>query len=520
MSQIQSSPSVRARMGLVLLFAFWLGSLSWSVAQLDFRTFNPRQDAIFAEDNTGGDQFVSRVSAVFHGNLLTNEMTVDAATQTGLGLTVGEVNGSTPFVDGEGNFLYSNTALTWAKVEPGIDGSMIATHNHGTGAGHSTQSKAEFASRRLFKVTSASVPNGTRVDINVTLRGDVELETFFGPASKLTSEGNAGAAGFSIDYYLFPTKQRQSPWGENLQWRVSFTATTFLRTDAGEMQTSSSMTTTEYNPAVISSFPINTDWAPTTPENRLGDVIAGGAASRLGFPFEKTVALTVTVGEEFGILTYGAVSGNGATGGIGDYMDQGSFRGNGVATGLGALAFDGSAADVMVLPSGIATHELNVSVVDDAQGVVSPGGLTTHAEGAVIDVLAQPAWGYQFLHWEGDVISTENPVSVVMDADKALVAHFVRAFELESAADFQVTEDGDTTFSVLFNTPVGASLLENGFDLDGRVFRLQGSTDMDIWNPLTQEEIMSLSTEGDGTRVRATLEIPQEVQVMFLRVGE
>lgn len=68
----------------------------------------------------------------------------------------------------------------------------------------------------------------------------------------------------------------------------------------------------------------------------------------------------------------------------------------------------------------------------------SLGGMTNphdgvYEKGTVVDVTATPASGYRFDHWEGSAAGTSATVSLTMDADKTLTAHFVRTYTLTAA---------------------------------------------------------------------------------------
>jgi hypothetical protein len=79
------------------------------------------------------------------------------------------------------------------------------------------------------------------------------------------------------------------------------------------------------------------------------------------------------------------------------------------------------ALTLTVDPSGM--YELTVTVNEATWGAVSPGS-GTYAAGTTVEVLATPATYFAFDRWEGAVSGTENPLSVLMDADVALVAWF------------------------------------------------------------------------------------------------
>lgn len=71
------------------------------------------------------------------------------------------------------------------------------------------------------------------------------------------------------------------------------------------------------------------------------------------------------------------------------------------------------------------THVLTIQ--SEVGGTTSPSpGLYTYAHGTVVSVAAIPDIGYQFSHWILDgIIYTQNPIDVIVDADRILAAHFV-----------------------------------------------------------------------------------------------
>lgn len=76
------------------------------------------------------------------------------------------------------------------------------------------------------------------------------------------------------------------------------------------------------------------------------------------------------------------------------------------------------------------TYSLQVQTDSPTSGTVQPGGGTYEA-GIQVKVTATPASGYRFDHWGGGVTGTANPVSVLIDADKATIAYFTRQYTLK-----------------------------------------------------------------------------------------
>jgi tetrahydromethanopterin S-methyltransferase subunit E len=52
-----------------------------------------------------------------------------------------------------------------------------------------------------------------------------------------------------------------------------------------------------------------------------------------------------------------------------------------------------------------------------------PGG-GTYTSGDNVTVTASPASGYEFDHWSGDISGTAASVTVTMNSDKSIIAHF------------------------------------------------------------------------------------------------
>jgi len=73
---------------------------------------------------------------------------------------------------------------------------------------------------------------------------------------------------------------------------------------------------------------------------------------------------------------------------------------------------------------------LNVSLDPPEGGSVTldpPGG--TYPEGTVVTLTAVPAENYGFAGWSGDISGTSSTMTVTMDSDKSVTAHFVKVGE-------------------------------------------------------------------------------------------
>jgi uncharacterized repeat protein (TIGR02543 family) len=70
------------------------------------------------------------------------------------------------------------------------------------------------------------------------------------------------------------------------------------------------------------------------------------------------------------------------------------------------------------------SYSLAVSVDPPGSGSVTLDPESPYAPGTVVTLTAEPAAGYLFDHWSGDASGTAAEVTVTMDSDKAVTAHF------------------------------------------------------------------------------------------------
>jgi peptidoglycan/xylan/chitin deacetylase (PgdA/CDA1 family) len=72
---------------------------------------------------------------------------------------------------------------------------------------------------------------------------------------------------------------------------------------------------------------------------------------------------------------------------------------------------------------GVVTYVLTVA--SEGSGATSPlAGTHSYASGTTVSASATPASGATFTGWSGAATGMENPISILMDSDKALTAHF------------------------------------------------------------------------------------------------
>lgn len=91
-------------------------------------------------------------------------------------------------------------------------------------------------------------------------------------------------------------------------------------------------------------------------------------------------------------------------------------------------------------PSQTTTYfNLNVLIQPQSAGTVTPSS-GSFISGSTITLVAEAAVNYKFVRWEGDVISTENPLSLLMDSDKNIIAVFESVTSTETQKGTQIKE--------------------------------------------------------------------------------
>lgn len=93
----------------------------------------------------------------------------------------------------------------------------------------------------------------------------------------------------------------------------------------------------------------------------------------------------------------------------------GNARKQGNAMDLGAYEFNSSEIGSYTLLSTAVTG-----------GTVTPSGVSDHLENSSVSITASPDEGYLFSTWSGDINTTENPTTLVMDRNKSVVAVFIQ----------------------------------------------------------------------------------------------
>ncbi len=117
-----------------------------------------------------------------------------------------------------------------------------------------------------------------------------------------------------------------------------------------------------------------------------------------------------------------------------------------------------SASDAAVLGVGLPSYVLSVGVTGNGTVQKSPDQ-PQYTQGESVTLTAMPGAGNRFAGWGGDVISTDNPLTVLMSVNKSLLATFVlNTYTITATAgpngtispsgSVEVSHGGDRTFAI------------------------------------------------------------------------
>ncbi|HJO13058.1 MAG TPA: hypothetical protein QGI39_13565, partial [Gammaproteobacteria bacterium] len=117
--------------------------------------------------------------------------------------------------------------------------------------------------------------------------------------------------------------------------------------------------------------------------------------------------------------------------------------------------------------------------------------------GSKVTLSATPATGYSWMHWSGDATSSDETITVTMDAHKTITANFSRDYILPDLSDAGFDDKGRFTF--LLSSEPGADC------------EIQGSTDGILWYKLA-------SYKNANGIVRIPMAYNAGVEKQFVRV--
>jgi hypothetical protein len=128
-----------------------------------------------------------------------------------------------------------------------------------------------------------------------------------------------------------------------------------------------------------------------------------------------------------------------------------------VSTFLIVLAF---IASMVGCGGGVIEYDLTITSTSGGS-VTTPGeGTFTYDEGEVVNLVATPDAGYQFVNWTGDVTTIADvdvaTTTITMNGDYSITANFVALYDLtiDSTGPGEVTTPGEGTFTYPYGTVV------------------------------------------------------------------
>ena len=143
----------------------------------------------------------------------------------------------------------------------------------------------------------------------------------------------------------------------------------------------------------------------------------------------------------------------------------------------------------------VPTYTLAISVV--GQGTTNPAsGSWNYLDGAEVSVSAIPDAGWQFDHWEGDISTEDNPVSLLMTSDLNIVAVFSEIIvdPEEHAVTISIIGEGTTDpLPGAYAVAVGAILTVTAYPAKGWVFDHWEGDVSGAMNPMDVEVLTDIS---------------------------
>jgi len=112
-------------------------------------------------------------------------------------------------------------------------------------------------------------------------------------------------------------------------------------------------------------------------------------------------------------------------------------------------------------PSRVSTFTLTTNVSPSGAGSVSPSG-GEYDSGVVVTLTATAASGYTFDYWSGSVASTSPTITVTMDADRSVTAHFIEEVVVPTVL-FSDDFSNEGSGWVTYNESDGQVFYRNGY---------------------------------------------------------
>lgn len=110
---------------------------------------------------------------------------------------------------------------------------------------------------------------------------------------------------------------------------------------------------------------------------------------------------------------------------------------------VGPAVTKGTSISQIVRIELVPSHTLAIDIIGGGTVNKDPDQ-AAYIPGTQVTLTAVPAAGYEFTGWSGDLVSTDNPVTVVMDSSKAITASFIVTYDsLGKLVEDVITNEGN-----------------------------------------------------------------------------
>ena len=180
------------------------------------------------------------------------------------------------------------------------------------------------------------------------------------------------------------------------------------------------------------------------------------------------------------------------------------------------------------------TYTIQTQVDSSVGGTVDPVSGTPEA-GTSVTITATPSSGYRFNHWGGSATGTSNPLSLLVDGDKTIIAYFTKTYTLivsgSPSGSCTIDPSSGVHDAGTVVTLTATALFPYGFNN-------WSSTDNDAINPTTvimngdkspvayfreltpgTQQSVAVNLAGYDYRIPIVLGAGQWVQGAFIKIG-
>ena len=145
-----------------------------------------------------------------------------------------------------------------------------------------------------------------------------------------------------------------------------------------------------------------------------------------------------------------------------------------------------------------------------SENVIKAGVATDYNSGSIIELTANPSYGWEFSEWKGDLTGTENPKQITIDKPKTVTAVFVRAqfkltIEIEGTGTVKYNGNPTTTdLEIFYDSETIVEL--SAFGLDGKFCSDNYSSSFEKW---------SGDLNGGSSTGQITMDKDKKVKAIF-----